>query len=437
MRVIILVVAFLALTASHSIAESWLLEEVTPDNTFPHSSIVVDAGHVPHVAATNWSNGDVNYYSRGLIAGVWQPELIINHGSVLGNRALRLDANGYARVVMEGKIAIQSGNGWTVNNAPGGFNWWQAMAIDQNTSRVTYIWSVGSGSYTGGFAYENQAVVPNAFLPSSPSCEMDFDGNGNLYIVAMLDLGMPVQLWRQSGSGWVAENIGVGAWPSIAIDHENSLHVCYYAYPSRDLVHAVRNAEDSWTTTPIETDGDVGVYPSLAIDALGRLNASYYDATRGDLRFARSSDDGATWTRVTVHSVGNVGTWSSLAVDGETVHISYNAPVTENASRLHYARLTGPLTAVDNTPRVRRAAVRAVPNPFNPSTRIEYVVPVRGRVQVTVFDAAGRVVEKLVDEDRAPGEYRVQYRARTATGVYFVRVDVGGHSATTKIVLLK
>jgi hypothetical protein len=92
---------------------------------------------------------------------------------------------------------------------------------------------------------------------------------------------------------------------------------------------------------------------------------------------------------------------------------------------------------VEKQPELTRIGVRAIPNPFNPSTTIEFIVPVRGRVRVTGFNANGRVVQELVDEVCDAGEYRIQYHARTAGGVYFARVEVAGHSATMKVVLLK
>jgi parallel beta-helix repeat protein len=84
------------------------------------------------------------------------------------------------------------------------------------------------------------------------------------------------------------------------------------------------------------------------------------------------------------------------------------------------------------------------PNPFNPSTTVEYDVPdPGGHVRIDVFDVAGRLVTKLVDEDAPPGSHRVVWYGRdwagrsAASGVYFVRMTAGGVVETNKIVLLK
>lgn len=429
------VVAVLVLNVSLCRAQNWRVETLPFENITGRSSLVV-ANYVPHIAATNWYDGKFFYYSRA-DAG-WTREQIPQGGGVGSGRAMRLDADGFARIVMEGRMAVQSAAGWSVVSIPGSYNWWEAMAIDPaGVSHVSYVWSFGSGMYTGGFRYEWENLAPNAFMPNSPSCEMEYDANGDLYIVAMLNLPQPIMLWQNSPHGWVSENIGVGAWPSMAFDGAGRLHVCYYGYPSHTLLHAVRNAPGSWSTTTIDNSGDVGRDPSLCTDQQGHLNVSYYDATHGDLKFARSADGGATWSVATVESGGNVGEYSSLAANEMAVYISYFERVTANDGRLHYARLTGSLTGVDRTPAAHPVSIRAVPNPFNPSTTIEFTLPARGHVRVGIYDASGRLVRRLLDEERAPGTHHVPYSTRSASGVYFARVETAGTTASTKIIVLK
>jgi flagellar hook assembly protein FlgD len=83
------------------------------------------------------------------------------------------------------------------------------------------------------------------------------------------------------------------------------------------------------------------------------------------------------------------------------------------------------------------------PNPFNPSTTIKYSVASEGRVQLMVFDAAGRRIRMLVDEDQPAGSHHVTFDGRddagsaVASGVYFYRLDAAGVTQTRKMVLLK
>ena len=86
-----------------------------------------------------------------------------------------------------------------------------------------------------------------------------------------------------------------------------------------------------------------------------------------------------------------------------------------------------------------------MPNPFNPTTSISYSFRESGRVQLRVYDVAGRLVRTLVDDFQpARGQgYTVVWDGRSdagqsvATGVYFYRLETPGFSETRKMVLLK
>ena len=64
------------------------------------------------------------------------------------------------------------------------------------------------------------------------------------------------------------------------------------------------------------------------------------------------------------------------------------------------------------------------PNPFNPSTRITYVVPVQSEVRLKVFDVLGGVVATLVRGIKDAGKESVEWDASgVASGVYFYRLE--------------
>ena len=88
------------------------------------------------------------------------------------------------------------------------------------------------------------------------------------------------------------------------------------------------------------------------------------------------------------------------------------------------------------------------PNPFNPATRITYLVAGQAgsrsnRTVLEIFDILGQRVAKLVDRDEVPGEYIVTWDGRdeqggtVASGIYFYRLSRGGQSETRKMILLK
>ncbi|WP_234567705.1 BspA family leucine-rich repeat surface protein [Rhodohalobacter sp. 614A] len=78
------------------------------------------------------------------------------------------------------------------------------------------------------------------------------------------------------------------------------------------------------------------------------------------------------------------------------------------------------------------------PNPFNPSTTIQYQLHEQVHVNIEVFDVAGRRVQILANELQASGNYRVQFDARQfSSGMYFVRFIAGDVPQIQKITLIK
>ena len=89
------------------------------------------------------------------------------------------------------------------------------------------------------------------------------------------------------------------------------------------------------------------------------------------------------------------------------------------------------------------ALLQNFPNPFNPSTTIEYRIDAHVAVELNIYDALGRKVRTLVDAQQAPGHYALQWDgrddsgARAASGVYIYRLSAGGYRETRRLTLLK
>jgi len=100
----------------------------------------------------------------------------------------------------------------------------------------------------------------------------------------------------------------------------------------------------------------------------------------------------------------------------------------------------------DGPPTVASRAVLGtnVPNPFNPVTEISYSLPAATRVNLTVYDLAGRLVRRLVrGENRDAGEHRVSWNGRddrgrsVASGIYAYRLRTDEVELVRKMTLLK
>lgn len=80
----------------------------------------------------------------------------------------------------------------------------------------------------------------------------------------------------------------------------------------------------------------------------------------------------------------------------------------------------------------------AVPNPFNPVTRIRYHLPEQDFVDLSVYDVRGRLIGQLVAQVEAAGDHVFEWNASgLASGIYFYRLRVGDFDETRKMILVK
>jgi parallel beta-helix repeat protein len=87
------------------------------------------------------------------------------------------------------------------------------------------------------------------------------------------------------------------------------------------------------------------------------------------------------------------------------------------------------------------------PNPFNPTTSINYHIPASAggavHVSLVIYDVAGRQVRQLIDRSDAPGIYSELWDGRNdagqtvGSGVYFYRLEAGSFASVKKMLLLK
>ncbi|MEE2876338.1 MAG: T9SS type A sorting domain-containing protein [Candidatus Neomarinimicrobiota bacterium] len=83
------------------------------------------------------------------------------------------------------------------------------------------------------------------------------------------------------------------------------------------------------------------------------------------------------------------------------------------------------------------------PNPFNPSTTIQFDLPMDSNVRISVYDIAGREIAVLTEERFRSGKYSIEWRGITdsgqwaPSGIYYIKLTTGEFSQTHKLTLLK
>ena len=80
----------------------------------------------------------------------------------------------------------------------------------------------------------------------------------------------------------------------------------------------------------------------------------------------------------------------------------------------------------------------AYPNPFNPTTKLNFSIPEKGYLEINIFDINGALIESLVKKDFSAGEYSIDWNASSySSGVYIANYKFGLKVKSQKLMLIK
>ncbi|MBE2228697.1 MAG: T9SS type A sorting domain-containing protein [Ignavibacteria bacterium] len=173
------------------------------------------------------------------------------------------------------------------------------------------------------------------------------------------------------------------------------------------------------------------MYPGDACTGTG-----WIDNTSGDVRnvmnsgpFTMNSGD----TQVVVYSF----TIARGSSNNQSVCALLNS--SDNINNFYYDcfNLIG-IEPINNTIPKQFSLEQNYPNPFNPNTSVKFSIPKSGFVKLVIYDALGREVKELLNENVAAGIYSLDFNAADyPSGIYFYRLSAEGFSDTKKMVLVK
>ncbi|MCW8848833.1 MAG: lamin tail domain-containing protein, partial [Melioribacteraceae bacterium] len=92
---------------------------------------------------------------------------------------------------------------------------------------------------------------------------------------------------------------------------------------------------------------------------------------------------------------------------------------------------------------VNEYSLKAYPNPFNPSTKIEYEMEKSSDINLTVFDLLGRSVWSLEQKNMSKGKHSLYWNGvdnngrELVTGIYFLNIDGNAFNKTIKLMLIR
>jgi LruC domain-containing protein len=95
-------------------------------------------------------------------------------------------------------------------------------------------------------------------------------------------------------------------------------------------------------------------------------------------------------------------------------------------------------TSVQNNVSDKHVLSQNFPNPFNPTTKISFSVPVNEFVSIKIFDMSGKEVAVLVNNELKAGTYDYTFNAGSlSSGIYFYRVNTPSFTDTKRMILVK
>ncbi len=145
-----------------------------------------------------------------------------------------------------------------------------------------------------------------------------------------------------------------------------------------------------------------------------------------------SPDNGATWTTSYTAPAGN---FRHVAKNRANNLVYYGVRSNGGISK---GNLLVGIEPVSNIVPDRFELKQNYPNPFNPNTTIEFSIPKNSFVKLAVYDALGREVNSLLNNELKAGEYNINFSAADlSSGTYYYKLISGELVETKKMILVK
>ena len=311
---------------------------------------------------------------------------------------------------------------------------------------------------------------------------LGIDNRSNIWLGT--DAGISILL--QSGIRNItvgAPNIGDGLKSNIisgfAVDAEGQINVATknggisrFNVDEVDAVSSASIVEETWSALPSD---------SIFAIHIGSDNVSWFGTEKGIVTFlGGDSKAQSNWlayyhtgnglidnrvTSITEDNAGNiwVGTkggvsyfngieWNSFTTDNGLVSNNISTIAIDADNNIWIGSDSGLMELSDFTvdtegnnslPEKYDLDISVYPNPFNPSTNINYTIQESGKITISIFDLTGQKVKTLVNEFTSKGEHQKKWNGlsdngeQMPSGVYFVLLNSKSSTATQKIVLLR
>lgn len=341
---------------------------------------------------------------------------------------------------LQGNIYVTNGGGelvsinhkgtinWKVNYEGGFFNKSPALSPDGNT---VYIFGKDSNLFAikldGSIKWEYSFVGSDKGILIDSEGNLYFDGGYNL---VCLDSNAVVR--------WIYNDYTMGTHSMSTIDRNGNIYSIAHHIGSTGVENYLvaldyyGNFKWSYRFDLIQSDD---FWQPLICDNEGTV---YVGSTEGNYYYAISSDGQLKWK---LALDGNqVDNTSAIAKDG-TLYLGVHITSLNNQQQktLIAIKDTGGVGINQEDITITDFKLEQnFPNPFNPTTTINYQLPRSGYVALNVYDILGKEVSSLVNEQKNPGRYSVNFGAsQLAAGVYIYQLRVNDYVSSRKMLLIK
>lgn len=278
-----------------------------------------------------------------------------------------------------------------------------------------------------------------------------------------------VTAWTAGAAG---DNASAGRW--IQADPVGTVYNSQPVQPEDD--HTADPGHICWVTgngsvggAAGEADVDGGkttlLSPSFDLTDATQVQVSYWKYYTNDKgnnpsqdywQVGVTNDGGATWASIE-NTTTSTNAWVqnefdlfTYVPDPAVVQFRFIAEDAGGGSLVEAALDDFLLAAVFNTADAEDLSVRLLtglgqnsPNPFGPQTDIRFRLAQAGSVSLGIYDAAGRRVRSLADGSMSAGDYSLRWDGTDeagrslSAGVYFCRLEAGGRTFSSRMMLVK
>jgi VCBS repeat protein/FG-GAP repeat protein len=309
-----------------------------------------------------------------------------------------------------------------------------------NTNQVSVL--IGNGD--GTFRPMVNSTVPGSGITAVAAGDVDGDGRPDLAVANYNSSNIAIMLGNGDGTFHPASSTLAAAGPvSIAmrdLDGDARADLAVGNFATRMVSIARGDGSGGFQT--------IGDY-AVGNDPLGRVATDLNGDSKVDLAVANVNDHYVSILQGkgdgTFHEALHYGTGkgpSDIAVgdfdrDGKPDLAMTGYWFNEVSILLNDCTVT-PVSVVGPEPAIQLAPMidAIVPNPARALAWVDYSIPVRSFVDLSVFDLAGRKVETVVSGLRDPGRYRLPIDSSTLPpGSYWCRLSAGGMTRSRSLVI--